>query len=83
MKPVVLVELFEPVMALQGSTPAAAARILTGQGYELFAAHRDRLEPLSVMPTGALAKYAFAFHREKHKERLRESFRGDIGVASA
>ena len=72
LKPIVLVELFCPVMAQQGSSPEAAARILTSHGYDLFAAHRGRLEPLTVLPTGDVGKNAFAFHREKLPERLRD-----------
>jgi len=64
-KPIVFVELFAPVMEQQGSTPEAAARVLTDHGYKLFAAYKDRLEPLTVMPTGDLGRNAFAFHRDK------------------
>jgi FkbM family methyltransferase len=70
-KPIVLVELFEPVMEQQGSSPEAAARLLTDHGYQLFAAHKDRLEPLTVMPTGDLGRNAFAFHRDKPPGRAR------------
>jgi FkbM family methyltransferase len=64
-KPIVLVELFEPVMAVQGSSPEAAARVLTNHGYRLYRARKGRLEPLLVMPTGDVGTNAFAFHQEK------------------
>jgi FkbM family methyltransferase len=63
-KPLVVVELFPPVMNRQGSNPEAAARILTGLGYQLFAARRDRLEPLTTMPTADHGVNAFGFHPE-------------------
>lgn len=63
-RPLILVELFPPVMSRQGSSPEAAARILTALGYQLFAARRDRLEPLAVMPVGDCRENAFGFHRE-------------------
>src|SRR5271157_5941105 len=63
-KPLVVVEFFPPVMNRQGSNPEAAARILTGLGYQLFAARRDRLEPLTTMPTADHGVNAFGFHPE-------------------
>jgi FkbM family methyltransferase len=69
-KPLVFVELFPPVMRRQGSSPEAAARILTELGYQLFAARRDRLEPLMVMPAGDDRENAFAFHRDKLPDSL-------------
>jgi len=72
LKPIVLVELFCPVMAVQGSSPEAVARILTGHGYDLFFAHKGRLEPLTTLPTGDNGRNAFAFHREKVPAGLRE-----------
>jgi FkbM family methyltransferase len=61
-RPLVFVELFPPVMDRQGSSPEATARILTDQGYRLFAARRDRLEPLTTMPTGEVGVNAFGLH---------------------
>jgi len=61
LKPLVLVELFPPVMERQGSSPEAVARILTGHGYNLFTASRSRLEPLTALPTGDEGKNVFAF----------------------
>ncbi len=66
-KPLVFVEFFPPVMDRQGSDPEAAARILTGLGYQLFAARRDRLEPLTAMPTGDHGVNAFGFHPENSR----------------
>ncbi len=63
-RPLVFVELFPPVMKRQGSDPASAARILTDLGYQLFAAHRDQLRPLSIMPSGDVRKNAFGIHRD-------------------
>ncbi len=63
-KPLVFVEFFCPVMARQGSNPAAAARILTELGYELFVAQRDRLAPLTAIPSGDYGVNAFCFHPE-------------------
>lgn len=64
-KPLVLVELFPPVMERQGSNPEAAARVLTTLGYELFVARHQRLEPLAVMPVGDQRENVFAFHRDR------------------
>ena len=63
-KPLVFVEFFPPVMQRQDSSPEAAARILTGLGYQLFAASRDRLELLSAMPQADRGINVFAFHPE-------------------
>jgi FkbM family methyltransferase len=63
-KPLVFVEFFPPVMDRQGSSPEAAARILTGLGYQLFAARRDQLQPLAALPAGDHGINAFAFHSE-------------------
>lgn len=70
-RPLIFVELFPPVMQLQGSSPGAATQILTSLGYELFAARRTFLEPLSVMPTGDVRKNAFGFHRDRLPDFLR------------
>jgi FkbM family methyltransferase len=70
-KPLVLVELFPPVMERQGSSPEAAARVLTTLGYELFVARRHRLEPLAVMPVGDQRENVFGFHRESLPHPLR------------
>jgi FkbM family methyltransferase len=61
-KPLVFVELFPPVMDRQGSSPEAAARVLTGLGYELYAARRGELQPLRIMPAGDVRVNAFGFH---------------------
>ena len=50
--PLVMVELFPPVMAVQGSTPVAVARVLTDLGYRLFHTRRGRLLPLETLPSG-------------------------------
>jgi len=72
-KPMVFVELFPPVMDRQGSNPEAVARILIEQGYELFAAQRDRLEPISRMPEGDQRVNAFGFHRERLPDSLQRT----------
>jgi FkbM family methyltransferase len=63
-RPLVFVEFFRPVMNRQGSSPEAAATVLAGLGYELFAARRDQLQPLTTMPPGDLPVNAFCFHRD-------------------
>jgi FkbM family methyltransferase len=70
-KPLVFVELFPPVMNRQGSSPEAAARILTELGYQLFVPRRDRLEPLTVMPAGDGRENAFGFHRNNLPDSIR------------
>ena len=68
-KPLVFVEFFGPVMDRQGSSPEAAARVLTGLGYHLFAARRDRLEPLAAMPPADRGVNVFGFHPENPRSR--------------
>lgn len=64
-RPLVCVEFFPPVMARQGSSPEAAAQVLANQGYELFFAYRNRLQPLTSLPTGDSRVNVFAFHKDK------------------
>jgi FkbM family methyltransferase len=71
--PLVFVELFPSVMGRQGSSPEAAARILTALGYLLFVARRDRLESLTVLPAGDACENVFGFHRDKLPDSLRTS----------
>ncbi len=63
-KPLVFVEFFRPVMDCQRSSPEAAAKVLTGLGYQLFSARRDQLQPLTSIPTGDQGVNAFGFHPE-------------------
>jgi hypothetical protein len=62
-------------MSRQGSSPEAAARILTELDYQLFVPRRDRLEPLSVMPAGDDRENAFGFHRDNLPDSLRTGSR--------
>jgi FkbM family methyltransferase len=63
--PLIFVELFPPVMRRQGADPEAVAAFLTGQGYQLFVSRKNRLIPLTAVPTGEKSENVFAFH-EKH-----------------
>ena len=81
-KPIVLVELFCPVMEKQGSSPGAVARILAGHGYDLFASYKGQLEPLTNLPQGDVGRNAFAFHREKLPGRLRVAERSPVAAYS-
>ncbi len=69
-KPLVLVEFFPPVMQRQGSSPDAAARILTKLGYQLVIARRGRLEPLTAMPSGNLGVNVFGLHPDHSRFSL-------------
>ena len=64
-RPMVVVELFPPVMHEQGSSPEAVARVLRGMGYRLFHTRRRRLIPLETMPQGDVRINAFAIHRDR------------------
>lgn len=62
-------------MERQGSSPQAAKDILTGLGYGLFFARRERLAPLVELPAGDRRVNVFCLHREnpRHPVPLRES----------
>jgi FkbM family methyltransferase len=60
-KPVVVVELWRPVMALENSTPELVVDLLQKQGYRLYESVRGRLQPLTALPSGDRGIYAFAF----------------------
>ncbi|MFO0910461.1 MAG: FkbM family methyltransferase, partial [Isosphaeraceae bacterium] len=63
-RPLLLIELFPPVLAEQGATPESVAACLEPFGYRLFAAERDRLEPLHALPHGDQGLNVFAIPSE-------------------
>jgi FkbM family methyltransferase len=63
LKPLIVVELWPPVMELYGSSVARVAHILEDYGYRLFVPRRSRMEPLVELPTGDRREIAFCTHR--------------------
>ena len=60
-KPIVVVELWRPVMSLENSNPEQVAELLQKQGYSLYEPIREQLQPLRELPVGDRGIYAFAF----------------------
>lgn len=65
LRPLVVVELWPPVMEQQGTSVEAVARLLDAHGYELFFPHRRHLVPLLKLPAGDRGIYVFCLHRER------------------
>jgi FkbM family methyltransferase len=64
-RPLIVVELWPPVMEQQGTAVEAVADVLVEQGYRMFYPRRRRLLPLSELPAGDLGIYAFCFHQDR------------------
>jgi FkbM family methyltransferase len=66
LSPLIFIELNPPALARAGSTVDRVVARLRDHGYELFVAHRDRLEPLRQLPRGVNYVNAFCFHPSRH-----------------
>ena len=64
-RPMVLVELWPPVMRKQGTTVEAAVDLLRQHDYRLYFARRRHLLPVTELPQGDARLYAFCFHRDR------------------
>jgi FkbM family methyltransferase len=67
-RPLIFIELNPPTLARAGSTVDRVVARLREHGYELFVAHRDRLEPLHRLPRGGNYVNAFCLHPSRHSK---------------
>jgi FkbM family methyltransferase len=65
-RPMIMIELWPPVMKLQKSSVELVSHLLDGHGYRLFVAKRRRLVPLVELPTGDQGLYVLCIHPD-HK----------------
>lgn len=64
-RPMVLIELWPPVLRKQGTTVEAAVDVLRAHHYRLYYALRGQLLPVTTLPSGDDRIYAFCFHRDR------------------
>jgi FkbM family methyltransferase len=82
LSPIIFIELNPPALARAGSTVNRVVARVMEHGYELFVAHRDRLELLRELPRDNYVN-AFCFHPSRHSTVLAHLKSRPNSVASA